>query len=58
MYPEPYPPLRASRLVGLIAMATCNRWQTRVDREGRRVNYRIAQQLYSFLLSSKFLQPF
>lgn len=35
VYPEPYPPLRASRLVGLIAMATCNRWQTRVDREGR-----------------------
>jgi hypothetical protein len=26
---------RASRLVGLIAVATANRWQTRVDREGR-----------------------
>ena len=37
VYPDPYPPLRASRLVGLIAMATCNRWQTRVDREGRLV---------------------
>eukprot|EP00039_Didymoeca_costata_P026790 m.16658 g.16658 ORF g.16658 m.16658 type:complete len:817 (+) comp5762_c0_seq2:461-2911(+) len=33
LYPPPYPSLKGGRLVGLLAVATRNRWQTRVDED-------------------------
>ena len=42
MYPDPYPPMCVSRLTGVLATATRNRWQTRVSSDKKFVTVYVA----------------
>lgn len=35
VYPSPYPDLKISRFLKFVLLATRNRWQTRMDEDGR-----------------------